>query len=126
MEEIQWCNLVGMDLKPTLNDLFWKEKTQRMINECNSVSQLREIAILLLTVATQRQGVICGLMKKILLETKGPSLTPGPNVYLRVLTQRAKSSPCGFITSRQRFNIYRFSSISGKNLYTRFDTIGTT
>ena len=68
----------GMDLKPTLNDLFWKEKTQRMINECNSVSQLREIAILLLTVATQRQGVICGLMKKILLETKGPSLTPGP------------------------------------------------
>ena len=68
----------GMDLKPTINDLFWKEKTQRMINECNSVSQLREIAILLLTVATQRQGVICGLMKKILLETKGPSLTPGP------------------------------------------------
>lgn len=68
----------GMDLKPTLNDLFWKEKTQRMINECNSVSQLREIAILLLTVATQRQGVICGLMKKVLLESKRPSLTPGP------------------------------------------------
>lgn len=68
----------SMDLKPTLNDLFWKEKTQRMINECSSVSQLREIASLLLTVATQRQGVICGLMKKILLETKGPSLTPGP------------------------------------------------
>lgn len=68
----------GMDLKPTLNDLFWKEKTQRMINECNSVSQLREIAILLLTVATQRQGVICGFMKKVLLESKGPSLTPGP------------------------------------------------
>jgi hypothetical protein len=68
----------GMDMDPTINDLFWKEKTQRMINECNSVSQLREIAILLLTVATQRQGVICGLMKKILLESKGPSLTPGP------------------------------------------------
>ena len=68
----------GMDLKPTINDLFWKEKTQRMINECNSVSQLQEIASLLLTVATQRQGVICGLMKKILLENKGPSLTPGP------------------------------------------------
>jgi hypothetical protein len=67
----------GMDLKPTLNDLFWKEKTQRMINECNSVTQLREIASLLLTVATQRQGVICGLMQKILLESKGPSLTPG-------------------------------------------------
>ena len=68
----------GMDLKPTLNDLFWKEKTQRMINDCSSVTQLREIASLLLTVATQRQGVICGLMKKILLENKGPSLTPGP------------------------------------------------
>ena len=68
----------GMDMEPTINDLFWKEKTQRMINECNSVSQLKEIAILLLTVATQRQGVICGLMKKILLEDKGPSLTPGP------------------------------------------------
>lgn len=68
----------GMELAPSINDLFWKEKTQRMINECNSVSQLREIASLLLTVATQRQGVICGLMKKILLETKGPSLMPGP------------------------------------------------
>jgi hypothetical protein len=68
----------GMDMDPTINDLFWKEKTQRMINECNSVSQLQEIASLLLVVATQRQGVICGLMKKILLETKGPSLTPGP------------------------------------------------
>jgi hypothetical protein len=74
----------GMDLKPTLNDLFWKEKTQRMINECNSVSQLREIAILLLTLATQRQGVICGLMKKVLLETKGPSLTPGPGPSLEL------------------------------------------
>jgi stage III sporulation protein SpoIIIAA len=60
----------GMDMDPTINDLFWKEKTQRMINECNSVNQLQEIASLLLTVATQRQGVICGLMKKILLETK--------------------------------------------------------
>ena len=68
----------GMDLEPTINDLFWKEKTQRMINECDSISQLKEIAILLLTVATQRQGVICGLMKKILLETKGPSLTLDP------------------------------------------------
>ena len=68
----------GMDMDPTINDLFWKEKTQRMINECNSVSQLKEIATLLLTVATQRQGVICGLMKKVLLESKGPSLMPGP------------------------------------------------
>jgi hypothetical protein len=68
----------GMDMDPTINDLFWKEKTQRMINECGSVSQLQEIASLLLVVATQRQGVICGLMKKILLESKGPSLTPGP------------------------------------------------
>lgn len=68
----------GMDMEPTINDLFWKEKTQRMINECNSVTQLREIASLLLQVATQRQGVICGLMKKVLLETKGPGFTPSP------------------------------------------------
>ena len=72
----------GMELSPSINDLFWKEKTQRMINECNSVSQLQEIASLLLTVATQRQGVICGLMKKILLGNKGPSLTPGPAFIL--------------------------------------------
>jgi hypothetical protein len=68
----------GMSLEPTVNDLFWKEKTQRMINECTSVSQLREISSLLLDIATKRQGVICGLMKKILLETKGPSLTLDP------------------------------------------------
>jgi hypothetical protein len=68
----------GMDMEPTINDLFWKEKTQRMINECNSVTQLKEIASLLLQVATQRQGVICGLMKKVLLETKGLGFTPSP------------------------------------------------
>ena len=68
----------GMDMEPTINDLFWKEKTQRMINECNSVTQLREIASLLLQGATQRQGVICGLMKKVLLETKGLGFTPSP------------------------------------------------
>jgi hypothetical protein len=53
-----------------------------MINDCNSVIQLREIASLLLTVATQRQGVICGLMRKELLQTKGPSFTPGPDFNL--------------------------------------------
>jgi hypothetical protein len=68
----------GVDMEPTINDLFWKEKTQRMINECGSVTQLREIASLLLTIATQRQGVICGLMKKELLQIKGPSFAPGP------------------------------------------------
>jgi hypothetical protein len=72
----------GVDMEPTINDLFWKEKTQRMINDCNSVIQLREIASLLLTVATQRQGVICGLMRKELLQTKGPSFTPGPDFNL--------------------------------------------
>jgi len=68
----------GLDMEPTINDLFWKEKTQRMINECNSVTQLREIASLLLTIATQRQGIICGLIKRELLQIKRPSLTPGP------------------------------------------------
>jgi hypothetical protein len=68
----------GMDLKPTLNDLFWKEKTQRMINDCGSVTQLREIASLLLTVATQRQGVILWSHAEDTPGIKRPSLTPGP------------------------------------------------
>ena len=68
----------GLSFEPTINDLFWKEKTQRMINGSTSVSELREISSLLLDIAIKRQGVICGLMKKILLETKGPSLTLDP------------------------------------------------
>lgn len=68
----------GISLEPTINDLFWKEKTQRMINECNSLEQIKEIATLLLQVCTQRQGVINGLMRKILLETKGPSFRLDP------------------------------------------------
>ena len=70
MEESK-IEFLGLDMEPNLNELFWKEKTQRMINDCNSAKDLKEIASLLLTVATQRQGVICGLMKKVLLETKG-------------------------------------------------------
>lgn len=39
----------------------------RFINECNSVSDLKEVATLLTTIATQRQGVIRGLVKDIMI-----------------------------------------------------------
>lgn len=77
--------LQNFDITPTVNDLFWKEKNKRLIEECNSVAQLKEIACLLLDVATQRQGVIKGLMKQVLLqgiqidqsEVLNPSLEKG-------------------------------------------------
>ena len=78
MNEVQYVPLVKFEIEPSLSDKFWNEKVKRSIQECDSVSTLKEMATLLAQIATQRQGVICGLMKKILLETKGPSLTPGP------------------------------------------------
>lgn len=44
-------------------DSFWQEKTIRSINECNSISELKEMAILLAKIATQRQVAIKGLVK---------------------------------------------------------------
>jgi hypothetical protein len=43
-------------------DSFWQEKMIRQINECNSVSELKEIATLLTKIATQRQIAIKGLV----------------------------------------------------------------
>ena len=48
-----------------MDDLFWEEKIKRTIQECNSVSTLKEMATLLARIATQRQGVIRGLIKDI-------------------------------------------------------------
>jgi hypothetical protein len=85
MEELVVVPLQNFDITPTVNDLFWKEKNKRLIEECGSVTQLREIACLLLDIATQRQGVIKGLMKEIMLqgikiderEVLNPSLEKG-------------------------------------------------
>ena len=43
-------------------DSFWQEKMMRQINDCNSISELKEIATLLTKIATQRQMAIKGLV----------------------------------------------------------------
>lgn len=65
--ELKTVPLSQFDITPSTEDLFWKEKMLRFINECNSVSDLKEVATLLTTIATQRQGVIRGLVKDIMI-----------------------------------------------------------
>jgi hypothetical protein len=66
MEELPtgtYVSLSAFDIEPSLNDKFWEEKVKRSIQDSTSVKELREIATLLVTIATQRQGVIKGLVK---------------------------------------------------------------
>jgi len=68
MEELgsgTYVSLSAFDIEPTLTDKFWEEKIKRLIQESTSVKELREIATLLVTIATTRQGVIRGLVKDI-------------------------------------------------------------
>jgi hypothetical protein len=68
MEELKpgtYVPLSKFDIEPSLNDKFWEEKVKRSIQDSTSVKELREIATLLVTIATQRQGVIRGLVKDI-------------------------------------------------------------
>ena len=44
-------------------DSFWQEKMIRSINECSSMSELKEMATLLTKIATMRQVAIKGLVK---------------------------------------------------------------
>ena len=44
-------------------DSFWQEKMIRSINECSSMSELKEMATLLAKIATMRQVAIKGLVK---------------------------------------------------------------
>ena len=44
-------------------DSFWQEKMIRSINDCNSMSELKEMATLLTKIATMRQVAIKGLVK---------------------------------------------------------------
>jgi len=64
MEET-YIPLHKFEINPSMDDLFWEEKIKRTIQECNSVSTLKEMATLLARIATQRQGVIRGLIKDI-------------------------------------------------------------
>ena len=64
MEET-YIPLHKFEIDPSMDDLFWEEKIKRSIQDCNSVSTLKEMATLLARIATQRQGVIRGLIKDI-------------------------------------------------------------
>jgi hypothetical protein len=68
--EIEYVPLTKFQIDPTLDDKFWEEKIKRSIQKCNSVSALKEMATLLLRIATQRQGIIRGLAQDIFLFNK--------------------------------------------------------
>lgn len=67
MDEIKYVPLAQFQIEPTLDDKFWEEKIKRSIQECNSLTEVKEIAILLAKIATQRQGVIRGLVQDIFI-----------------------------------------------------------
>jgi len=65
MSETGYVPLAKFELEPTLDDQFWLEKVKRSIQECTSIKDVKEMATLLAKIATQRQGVIRGLVKDI-------------------------------------------------------------
>ena len=65
--EIKYFPLTKFQIEPTLDDKFWQEKVIRSIKDCNSINELREMAILLTTIATQRQGIIRGLVQDMFI-----------------------------------------------------------
>ena len=65
--KIEYTPLNKFEIEPSIDDKFWLEKTKRAIQECNSVSALKEMATLLAQIATQRQGVIRGLVQDIFI-----------------------------------------------------------
>lgn len=67
MEEIKYVPLTKFQIEPSIDDLFWEEKIKRSIDDCSSVETLREMARLLARIATQRQGVIRGLVQDLFI-----------------------------------------------------------
>lgn len=67
MDEIKYAPLSQFQIEPSLDDKFWEEKLKRTIQECDSVITLKEIATLLARIATQRQGVIRGLVQDMFI-----------------------------------------------------------
>lgn len=67
MEEIKYVPLTQFQIEPTLDDKFWLEKIKRSIQDCDSVSTLKEMATLLAQIATTRQGVIRGLIQDMFI-----------------------------------------------------------
>lgn len=75
MNEVQYVPLTKFEIEPSLSDKFWNEKVKRSIQECDSVSTLKEMATLLAQIATQRQAVIRGLVKELFV-MKGVTVDP--------------------------------------------------
>jgi hypothetical protein len=67
MKEIKYVPLQKFQIEPSMEDKFWEEKIKRTIDECSSVSTLKEVATLLARIATQRQGIIRGLVQDMFI-----------------------------------------------------------
>jgi len=65
--KIKYTPLSQFQIEPSMEDKFWEEKLKRSIEECNSVSALKEMATLLARIATQRQGIIRGLVQDMFI-----------------------------------------------------------
>lgn len=65
--EIKYVPLTQFQIEPSIDDKFWEEKIKRLIQDCDSVRDLKEIATLLVRIATQRNGVIRGLVQDMFI-----------------------------------------------------------
>jgi|TARA_R100000084_G_scaffold83310_2_gene38924 hypothetical protein len=52
-----------LKLETSPEDFFWQEKMLRAIESCTSLSELKEMATLLVKIATTRQTAVKGLVK---------------------------------------------------------------
>lgn len=55
-----------LTFKTSPEEEFWKVKMKRYIQDCSSLSELKEMATLLVEIAATRQTVIQGLVKDAL------------------------------------------------------------
>ncbi len=54
----------NLHFQESTEEAFWKEKLLRLIGNCSSVHELRELATYLVKIAATRQSVINGLIKE--------------------------------------------------------------
>ena len=57
--------LIPLDFTVPTKDLFWEEKVKRSIDNSSDLKEVKEIATLLAKVASQRAGVINGLIRAL-------------------------------------------------------------
>ena len=60
-----------LDFAVPTKDMFWEEKVKRFIDNSSDIKEVKEIAILLAKIATQRAGMVSGLTRA-LMETEFP------------------------------------------------------